>query len=244
MRLQVVGCGDAFGSGGRSNACYLLQGDSASLLLDCGPGSLAAMKRLGIRPATLDAVLVTHLHGDHFGGIPFLFLENRYRGRRDHPLWIAGPAGLEQQTGQLADALYSSGIASAERMRVRYRELRPDASVELGAMRVTPFAVRHAPGFDCLGLRVEMDGKTVVYSGDTEWFDGLVEASRGADLMLLECTHVNEDGGYHMRLDDVLNNRHRLECEQLLLVHLGEAVLEQKDQHDLPWADDGMVIEI
>jgi len=244
MRLQVVGCGDAFGSGGRSNACFLLQGDSASVLLDCGPGSLAGMKRLGIRPAALDAVLVTHLHGDHFGGIPFLFLEHRYRERRGHPLWIAGPAWLEQQTDQLACALYPSGISSAERMPVRFLELCPDASADLDGVRVTPFPVRHAPGMDSLGLRVEMDGKTVVYSGDTEWFDGLVEASRGADLMLLECTYVHEDGGYHVRLDEVLNHRHRLECEKLLLVHLGEAVLEQKGQHDLPWADDGMVIEI
>lgn len=244
MHLQVVGCGDAFGSGGRNHACYLLQGDSASLLLDCGPGSLPALKRLGIRPVELDSVLVTHLHGDHFGGIPFLFLDHRYNEPRRHPLLLAGPVGLEQQIDQLASSLYRSGIAGADPTSARFLELQPEVTMELGPVRVTPFAVRHAPGLDCFGLRVEMDGKTVVYSGDTQWFDGLVEASRGADLMLLECTHVNEDGGYHVRLDDVLNNRHRLECEQLLLVHLGEAVLEQKDQHDLPWADDGMVIEI
>lgn len=244
MRLQVVGCGDAFGSGGRNNACFLLQGESTSLLLDCGPTSLPAMKRMGIRPDSVDAVAVSHLHGDHFGGLPFLFLEQRYRQEDKRPLTIAGPAGLEQHTDQLAYTLYSSGIARADRLPVRFLELRVDVPTRIGAAQVTPFAVRHAPQMDCLGLRVEMDGKTVVYSGDTEWFDGLVEASRGADLMLLECTHLDEDGGYHLRLDDVLSNRHRLECSQLLLVHLGAGVLGRKDQHDLPWADDGMILEI
>jgi ribonuclease BN (tRNA processing enzyme) len=244
MRLQVVGCGDAFGSGGRNHACFLLEGDAGRLLLDCGPGSVPAMKRLGIRPASLDSVLVTHLHGDHFGGVPFLFLDHRYQEPREDLLYLAGPPGLDSATADLSRALYSSGLAGPDGVPTRFLELRPGEPMEVGGARVSPFSVPHAPGMTCLGLRVEMNGKTVVYSGDTEWFDGLVDASRGADLMLLECTHLEPDAGHHISLRDVLRDHHRLQCKQLLLVHLGAAVLDVRHRHDLPWAEDGQVIEL
>jgi ribonuclease BN (tRNA processing enzyme) len=243
MRLQVVGCGDAFGSGGRNHACFLLEGSSSRLLLDCGPGSLPAMKRLGIHPPSIDAVLVSHMHGDHFGGIPFLFLDHRYQEPREDPLWVAGPPGLEEQLAALADSYYRSGISGSKGLPVRFLELGTNAPAELGGARVTAFPVRHAPGLVSYGLRVELDGKTVVYSGDTEWFDGLVEASRGADLMLLECTYLDEDAGYHVRLGDVLRHGEQLECDRLLLVHLGRDVLQERQRHQLPWAEDGMIVE-
>jgi ribonuclease BN (tRNA processing enzyme) len=244
MRLQVVGCGDAFGSGGRNHACFLLEGESARLLLDCGPGSVPAMKRMEIAPGSLDAVFVSHLHGDHFAGIPFLFLEHRYLEQRATPLQVVGPPGLEQQMEALADALYSSGICSSQGIPVEYPEMPDGTPVEIAGARVSSFPVRHAPEMQCRGVRVEMDGRTVVYTGDTEWFDGLVAASRGADLMLLECTYHQEQGGYHLRLADILRHRDELECRQLLLVHLGAQVLAEKERHDLPWAHDGMILEL
>ncbi len=71
MRLQFVGCGDAFGSGGRFNTCLHLTGAHANVLIDCGASSLVAMKRIGIDRNAIDAIIVTHFHADHFGGIPF-----------------------------------------------------------------------------------------------------------------------------------------------------------------------------
>ena len=92
MRLHVIGCGDAFGSGGRAQACFLLESGSYRLLLDCGPSGPTELKRRGIAPASLDAVLISHFHGDHFGGLPFLFLEGRYLEPRARPLQRRWPA--------------------------------------------------------------------------------------------------------------------------------------------------------
>ena len=75
MRMHILGCGDAFGSGGRNQSGYLVEANDRLFLLDCGPTTLLAMKRAGIDPGRLDAILVSHLHGDHFGGIPFFFIE-------------------------------------------------------------------------------------------------------------------------------------------------------------------------
>ncbi|HEY7218131.1 MAG TPA: MBL fold metallo-hydrolase, partial [Candidatus Binatia bacterium] len=78
MKLHILGCGDAFGSGGRNQSGYLVETNDRLFLLDCGPTTLLAMKRAGLAPQQLNAIFLSHLHGDHFGGIPFLFIEFLY----------------------------------------------------------------------------------------------------------------------------------------------------------------------
>ena len=70
MHLDFLGTGDAFGSGGRFNTCFLVERSEASLLIDCGASSLIAMRRFGVDPNSIAAILISHLHGDHFGGLP------------------------------------------------------------------------------------------------------------------------------------------------------------------------------
>ena len=244
MYLQVVGCGDAFGSGGRGNACFYLRGESGSLLLDCGPGALAGMRRLGIRPASLDAVLISHFHGDHFGGVPFLFLEGRFQEPRDRPLEVGGPPGVEARVSLLARALYRGGAASPEPSLARFHDLEPDQDHQIGPARVRPFAVRHQEEELCLGLRVTMDGRTVVYTGDTGWYPELAAAAEGADLFIWECTYRDATWGGHTRLSEVLAAREKLDCKRHLLTHMGPDVLQRMEEHDLPWAEDGMRVEL
>lgn len=244
MYLQVVGCGDAFGSGGRGNSCFYLRGESGSLLLDCGPTAPPAMKRLGIRPAGLDAVLLSHFHGDHFGGLPFLFLEGRFLEKRARPLVVGGPPGVERRVHELSRALYRGGAASHDPSLATFQELRPGVACRVGPAQVTPFAVRHQAEELCLGLRVTLDGRTVVYSGDTGWFPELVDAAAGADLFLWECTYADDTWDGHTKLDEVLRAREKLDCRRLLLTHMGPDVLELRGEHDLPWAEDGMKVEL
>ena len=96
MQLQFVGCGDALGSGGRYNTCFHVTGEHVNFLIDCGASSLPALKRLGIARDDIDLILITHFHGDHFGGLPFLLLDAQFT-RRTRPLVIAGPQGIEMQ---------------------------------------------------------------------------------------------------------------------------------------------------
>ena len=93
MRLHILGCGDAFGSGGRNQSGYLIEAAERLFLLDCGPTTLPAMKRAAIEPRRLDAILLSHLHGDHFGGVPFFLIEYLYHKPPHSPLTIAGPPG-------------------------------------------------------------------------------------------------------------------------------------------------------
>ena len=74
VTVRCLGTGDAFNAFARCHASYLLMASSAMLLLDCGPAALLAMRRDGLPIDALDAIVLSHLHGDHFAGIPFFFL--------------------------------------------------------------------------------------------------------------------------------------------------------------------------
>src|SRR5215475_4037366 len=109
MKLHILGCGDAFGSGGRNQSGYLVEAENCLFLLDCGPTTLLAMKRAGFDPRRLDAIILSHLHGDHFGGIPFFFIEYLYQKPLLRPLVIAGPPGTEERLTELFLVMYGGG---------------------------------------------------------------------------------------------------------------------------------------
>lgn len=83
VQVRFLGSGDAFGSGGRLQTCFLLEGEKAPVLIDCGASALIAMKREGIDPSEIRWIVLSHLPGDHFGGIPFLILDGQF-SRRTH----------------------------------------------------------------------------------------------------------------------------------------------------------------
>lgn len=81
MQIRFVGSGDAFGSGGRFQTCIRLQAKGYTALVDCGATSLTALKAQQLDPGEVDVVVLSHLHGDHFGGLPFLVLDGQFTGR-------------------------------------------------------------------------------------------------------------------------------------------------------------------
>ena len=97
MRLQFLGCGDAFGSGGQFNTCFHVTTGSTQFLVDCGASSMIAIRRFGVEPNAIEIIFITHLHGDHFGGLPFFVLDAQLVSRRTTPLTMAGPPGLRER---------------------------------------------------------------------------------------------------------------------------------------------------
>ena len=242
MKVRFVGTGNAFASGGRNHLAILLEGRSAGVLLDCGPTTLSAMKRLGLSPALVDTVVLSHLHGDHFAGVPFLVLHEIYEGGRQEPLRVLGPPGAERALRDLTALLYP-GLSEPE-FELSIRELRPGRAETVGALRVYPFEVDHFSRGVALGFRVELDGKTIVYSGDTGWNDDLVEQSKDADLFICECSTYESALERHVSHRELAASRERLGARRIVLVHPGDDVLSRESELLFELAHDGMEVSL
>jgi len=243
VELAFLGSGDAFGSGGRLQACLLLRGGTADLLVDCGATSLVALKRAGVDPATIDYVIVSHLHGDHFGGIPFLVLDGQF-SRRERPLVIAGPPGTEERVLNAMEVLFPGSSQVQRRFDVEFIELAQRMPTSVGPAVVTAYGVVHACGAPPYALRVEYAGKCVAYSGDTEWTEVLAEVARDADVFVCEAYFFDKKVKYHLDYATLAENRHRLTCRSLVLTHMSQDMLKRLDEADVMGAEDGLVLHV
>jgi len=243
VRLQFLGSGDAFGSGGRFQTCLHLSGPSEPLLIDCGASSLIAIKRAGLDPSDIGYVLLTHLHGDHFGGLPFLVLDGQF-SRRTRPLVVGGPPGVRDRVEAAMEVFFPDSSKVDRRFAAEFVELRERELTLVGPASVTPFVVKHASGAPAYALRVEYGGKVITYSGDTEWTESLVEAARGADLFVCEAYFFERKIKYHLDYQTLRENRHRLEFRRVVLTHMSADMLSRRDEADMECADDGLVITL
>ena len=245
MHVQFVGCGDAFGSGGRFNTCFHVVGRETNFLIDCGATSVVAMKRLGIEANAVDVILITHFHGDHFGGIPFLLLEAQLSGRRERPLILAGPPGLPERYARAMDVAFPSSPQKPERFALTLREIAPHETAEIGRLRVTAFPVRHVEAAGpCLGYRITVEERVIAYSGDTEWVDGLIELGRDADLFICEAyTHENKTTG-HTALATIEPHLPEIRPKRFVITHMSEDMLAHRREVPYRTASDGLVIQL
>jgi ribonuclease BN (tRNA processing enzyme) len=243
LRLRFLGSGDAFGSGGRFQTCLCLEAAGGRVLIDCGATSLVALKRAGIEPASVGAVLLSHLHGDHFGGVPFLVLDGQF-SRRDTPLVLAGPPGTRERVTAAMEVLFPSSSGAARRFRTDVVEIPPGVPTAIGAMTVTGLPVEHPSGAPAYALRVEWAGRTVAYSGDTEWSENLVAAAQGADLFVCEAYTFERRIRYHLDHATLARNLARIRARRVILTHLGPEMLAHRHEAAAECADDGLVVEL
>jgi ribonuclease BN (tRNA processing enzyme) len=243
LTVQIVGSGDAFGTGGRFQACISLRWQRAHVLLDCGASSLIALKRVGLDPGSVDAVVVTHLHGDHFGGIPFLVLDQQF-SRRERPLTIAGPVGVRQRLLDAMETLFPGSASVERRFDLAVVELVARTPTRIGGAALSVLEMVHPSGAAALGLRIRCGDRLVAYSGDTEWTDRLIELAAGADLFICEAYTFERTINYHMSYAALQRRRAELTCRRLLLTHMGPDLLAHQMEVDAEIASDGFQIDL
>jgi len=243
VEVLFLGSGDAFGSGGRFQTCFHVRAEATQFLIDCGASSLIAMKRFGVDPSSLDIILLSHLHGDHFGGLPFLILDAQF-SRRTRPLVIAGPPGVEARVRDAMEVLFPGSSAVQRKFIVQFAELAEGSETVLGPLSVIPYRVVHPSGAPSFALRVTCGGKVIGYSGDTEWTDTLVQAARGADLFICEAYVFEKKIKYHLDYRTLMDRRTQLGCRRIILTHMSNDMLQRLQGLDADWAEDGKRIVV
>jgi ribonuclease BN (tRNA processing enzyme) len=241
VRVRFLGTGDAFGSGGRLQTCILIESKGASCLLDCGASSLIALRRADIDPDDIGAILISHLHGDHFGGLPFFILDRQFSERRDR-LRLAGPPGLEARVIEAMEVFFSGSSSAQRGFEIQFQELPEGVPTSVGPFLVTPYEVLHACGAPPYALRVESNGRVVAYSGDTAWTERLVAAASGADLFICESSFYDRRVPFHLDYATLMQHRSRLDCKRLVLTHMSSEMLSHLADLEVEAADDGFEI--
>ena len=239
VSVRFLGSGDAFGSGGRFQTCVYLRFDATHFLIDCGASSLIAMKRLRVDPALIDILLITHLHGDHFGGLPFFIMDAQFVSHRRKPLIVAGPPGLKDRTTEAMEVLFPGSSQTRRKFSLEFVELTGETGTAVGPLMVTPYAVVHPSGAPSYALRVACGGKVITYSGDTEWTDALIRASQDTDLFICECYFYEKRGRYHLDYQTLLDHRDDLQCRRLILTHMSDDMLPKVETLGIEGAEDG-----
>jgi len=242
ITLKFLGSGDAFCSGGRFQTCFQVQIPDFNFFIDCGGTSLLAMKKNGVSSADVDAILLSHFHGDHYGGLPSFLIDAQYVSGRTKPLEIMGPSGTRQRVLGLMENMYPGTNLEKYNYEVILREYSQGADVELGPLQLSAFEVIHAPDSIPHGFRIQVQDKTIAFSGDTGWVDTIYDIETNADLFICECNFFETEVSLHINYQTLVKKLGRFTSKQLILNHLGDEMLEKLDQVEPACANDGDII--
>lgn len=217
LRLTFIGTGNAFAPGG---LCWNGFVANERVLFEAPPSALMALQKLAIDPNTLETVLLSHHHGDHFMGLPFLVLYWKYRGRTA-PVTIVGPPETEAIARQMTERVYPSLFDVP--FDIQWVEAAAGKAITLPGMRIEPVEVKHDVKLNLnLGYLCEMGGKRLGYTGDSAVCDGVFDLARASDVLVSECASRDEVNEIHMNLvHDMPKLRAAMRADaNLVLTHL------------------------
>lgn len=189
MKLTVIGCSGSFPGPDSPATCYLVreehEGREWAVVLDLGSGSLGVLQRY-LDPSTLDAILVTHLHPDHFLDLNGLYVMQKYRPHRPHrrALPVYGPSDWP---ARLSLSYYGRETSMDEEFS--FVPVTDGSRFDIGPFSVLARRVNHP--IEAYGFRLEAGGKVLVYTGDTDSCEALSPLMSGADLVLTDCAFVD-----------------------------------------------------
>ncbi len=225
MKVTIVGSGDAFGSGGRAHTCIRVQTAQTVAVVDFGAASISSWKKLGLSLDDVDFIVITHLHGDHFGGLPFFLLDCQFVSQRTRPLMMIGPPGFKQRLETLLGVFFPGAQKFKWSFPWQAEEILARRMSKIAGMTVETFEVSHPSGGLSTGVRLSDGLRTFAFSGDTGWTEALLDLSANADLLLVECYSGDVPVPNHMDWPTLKRQAARFTAKQTVLTHFGATAL-------------------
>jgi ribonuclease Z len=196
LHVAFCGTGSPLPSRDRAGACTAVIANGRIFVFDMGEGAGETLALMGLPLGKIEGVWLTHLHSDHFEGLGPAMLQRWAGTSAPTPVLVSGPAGTAEVTAGLNQAYR---IDSGYRIAHHGPAVVPQtgfgfAGEEIGAgvvydrdgVRITAFAVDHAPVAPAFGYRVDFNGRSVTISGDTKMSGTLIRAAKGTDLLVHE----------------------------------------------------------
>lgn len=244
VKVTFAGSGDAFGSGGRFNTCILVDGPGRRIAIDFGASSLIALNKLAIPHNSIDVIILTHIHGDHSAGIPFLLVDAMLGAKRTTPLTIAGPRDTRARLNECMDALFPGSNVMQPKFELNIVEMNVMTANDVAGVTVTPFPAAHTGATNPTSVRVEIGGKIISYTGDSDWTKHMPALAQDADLLISECYFHEKKVPAHMNYPTFKAHEKELQAKRIVLTHLGPEMLAHIDDVPEECSYDGMVIEV
>jgi ribonuclease BN (tRNA processing enzyme) len=244
VTVRFVGSGDSFGSGGRFQTCILVDAPGVRFAIDFGATSLVALRQQGIEHNSIDVILLTHLHGDHCGGTPFLLMDAMLAAKRTRPLVIAGPRQTQSRMHEISEALFPGMHVMQPKFPLSYVEMQVGQPHDVQGLVVTPQPARHTAATNPMALRVEVGGKIIGCTGDGEFTPEMAQVGQGADLLIAECYFYSKPVKWHLNYPELARHEQAFGAKRIVLTHMSEEMLAHADDVPQECAEDGMVIEL
>jgi ribonuclease BN (tRNA processing enzyme) len=203
------------------------------------------MRKYAVEPNSIGSIFISHMHGDHFGGLPFFIIDAQLVSKRTAPLKIFLPPGGKEKLIAAMEALFPGSFYSEKNFAVEIVEMVAGGLYNADGVTVRPYAVKHS-GLDAFALRITVAGKVLSYSGDTEWVTELIECAKGADLFVAEGYSYGKKIKFHLDVAALEENMATIGVKKFILTHMSDAVLELLRDGKLPFegAFDGLSVKI
>lgn len=228
--LQVLGSGDAFGSGGRNQTAFFIKTPEMNFLIDCGAHTLSSLKKNNLGSNDVDTIILTHFHGDHYAGIPFLLIDAAVVAKRKKKLRIISPGDGEWKVRQLFNLLYPGSENIFEELDLEFLYYDKYETLKNEKFSVTAFPAVHSQSVYPHSLKLCIGDRIVSYSGDTGWTEDLIEVAKNANIFICECNFFSTEVEGHLNYKTIEEKQSLFKCDKILLTHMGDEALERAQE--------------
>ena len=245
LTMTFLGSGDAFGSGCKLQTCMCVDTGDNKFLIDCGATAMIGIRRFNVEPNDISTIFISHMHGDHYAGIPFFILDAQLVSKRIEPLTIFVPAGCKSQLITGIEALFPGSYGSPKKFDVKIMEMSAGEKCYQGDIEAISYKVNHS-GLDARALRITTKGVTIAYSGDTDWQDSLLDCARDADVFVAEAYYYDKKVKFHLDFASLKENVDKIKAKKYILTHMSTDMLNvpKEELVGFELAEDGKVFNI